>query len=423
MGLFSLRRLPLLMASKRLTERESRLTNIIERRADALLEDLRLHVALPTGGENEPALDETRERFTQRLEALGARTHQHAPDPRPDWLLSTRPATSAQAFAPPTAVCRRFRDVQPRILIAGHLDTVHDPKGRFRELSIAADGKTATGPGCVDMKGGLVIAVAALEALEEAGIDCSWSFLMNSDEETGSYFSDTALETEAKTHDFGLALEPALAGGELAIERMGSGQFALRCTGRAAHVGRAFAEGVSAVTKLGECIVQAGRMPDIQRGKILNIGPLRGGAATNAVPDEAWAWGNVRYPTDGVAQELASELDALTTPPGELPGVEVMRSFNRPAKPLTPETENLALLAREAAEDLGQRLPFAKTGGVCDGNQLQAAGLPTIDTLGVRGGGLHTPDEWIELASLVERCQLLALTISRLAEARLAPSA
>jgi glutamate carboxypeptidase len=94
--------------------------------------------------------------------------------------------------------------------------------------------------------------------------------------------------------------------------------------------------------------------------------------------------------------------------------VEVRTSFNRPAKPATPETMKLAELARAAAEDLGQTLPFGKTGGVCDGNILQDAGLPTIDTLGVRGGGLHTPQEWIELASLVERCQLLAVLIARL---------
>jgi glutamate carboxypeptidase len=81
---------------------------------------------------------------------------------------------------------------------------------------------------------------------------------------------------------------------------------------------------------------------------------------------------------------------------------------------MLPAVERLGLLARGVAEDLGQELPFAKTGGVCDGNQLQAAGLPTIDTLGVRGGGLHTPQEWIDLSSLVERCQLLAVLLARL---------
>jgi len=100
-----------------------------------------------------------------------------------------------------------------------------------------------------------------------------------------------------------------------------------------------------------------------------------------------------------------------------MPSVEVKTSFNRPAKPATPEVMKLAERARQAAEDLNQKLPFGKTGGVCDGNILQDAGLPTIDTLGVRGGGLHTAQEWIELASLVERCQLLAVLMARLASA------
>jgi glutamate carboxypeptidase len=409
------------MAVSGLSPIEQRVCERVAARADALLEDLRLHVSLPTGGNNTQALDETRELFTNRLNALGAITHNYQPDTRPEWIGSyAQHESNAPQSAPVTAVCERLRAGLPKILIAGHLDTVHDPQGSFRSLVVSSDKTTATGPGCVDMKGGLVIALAALEVLEECGVSCGWSFLMNSDEETGSYFSDTALVTEARAHDVGLALEPALSGGELAVERMGSGQFAIRCTGRSAHVGRSFADGVSAVTALGRCLVAVGAMADNSRGKITNIGPLRGGSVTNAVPDEAWAWGNVRYPTLEIMQELAAELDGLGTGADHLPGVEVFRSFNRPAKPLTPATEKVALLARECAHDLGQRLGFAKTGGVCDGNQLQAAGLPTIDTLGVRGGGLHTPEEWIELASLVERCQLLALTVARISEGRLA---
>lgn len=398
--------------ARQLSAEEQRLCGLIEQRAGFLLEDLQRHVGIPTGGGHQPGLDETRERFVARLEALGANTATIPPDPAPDWLYGRDP----DAPAPPTAVCDRRRSGGAlRILIAGHLDTVHDPAGPFRELSIRPDGKTATGPGCVDMKGGLVIAVAALEALEEAGIDTSWSFLMNSDEETGSYHSDAALAHAARDHDVGLALEPALPGGALAVERSGSGQFALRAWGRAAHVGREFTKGASAVTCLAERLVRIGAMPDPDRGLIVSVGPIRGGSATNAVPDSAWAWGNVRYPDEPGARALAAALDALATETDQTPGVEVLRSFNRPAKPLTPGTEKLARLARDAAESLGQTLPFTKTGGVCDGNQLQAVGLPTIDTLGVRGGGLHTPDEWIELESLVERCQLLALLLARIA--------
>lgn len=394
-----------------LTGIEERVVSAIEKRRSALLEDLKRHVAMPTGGFNEDAIEATRGLLTGRLEALGASHERHAAAPRPEWLLGG----DGTDYEPETSVCARTSGrSSAKVLIAGHMDTVHDPEGDFQSLSIAADGKTAIGPGCVDMKGGLVIAVAALEALEECGVDASWSFLLNGDEETGTYHSEHVIRAAAREHDFGLALEPALPGGALAIERVGSGQFTIETTGKAAHVGRAFTEGISAVNKLGECIVAVAGMPEPDRGRVLNIGPLRGGVATNAVPDSAAAWGNVRFPDQRAADEMGAMLDALQTPEGELPGVIVRRSFNRPAKPLTPEVEALALRARGVAEDLGQSLPFQKTGGVCDGNIMQDAGLATIDTVGVRGGGLHTPDEWIELDSLVERCQLLALLIARL---------
>jgi glutamate carboxypeptidase len=267
------------------------------------------------------------------------------------------------------------------------------------------------------MKGGLVIAVAALEALEEAGIAAEWTVILNSDEETGSYHSEAALRAEAARHDAGLALEPAMPKGELAVERAGSGQFMIEVEGRAAHVGRDFAAGVSAVSRLAECIRHVASLPDPSRGIIANIGPIEGGTATNVVPDRARAWGNVRFAGRESSDALESAVVSLATPPESMPRVTVRTSFNRPAKPMTPAVERLALEARRAAEDLGQRLPFGKTGGVCDGNILQDAGLPTIDTLGVRGGGLHTPQEWIEIPSLVERCQLLAVLVSRLATA------
>lgn len=395
----------------KLTQTEQRVADNIAQRGRDLLEDLRLHVGIPTGGNNQSAIEETRERFGIRLQELGANTHMIQPDPKPDWLLGGE----SGAYMPTTSVCERLNGATSgRVMIAGHLDTVHDPNGDFQTLSVAPGGLTAVGPGCVDMKGGLVIAVAALEALEECGVKANWTFTMNGDEETGTYHSESALIAQSKLHDFGLALEPALPGGELAIERMGSGQFVIQTKGKSAHVGRAFTVGRSAVVELARCILESSRFPEPERGKILNIGPLKGGVATNAVPDSAFAWGNVRFADERIADELGVMLDSLQTEPGVIPGVIVRRSFNRPAKPLTPAVEALGLRARAVAEALGQKLPFKSTGGVCDGNVMQSAGLPTIDTLGVRGGGLHTPDEWIELSSLVERCQLLAILVARL---------
>ena len=401
-----------------LTREERHACDLIQAKAGFLLEDLKNHVETPTGPGGGEGIEATRQVFVERMTKLGASETLVPGDDRPNWLRG-----AAADGVPPTAVLGRLRPDMRQVLIAGHLDTVHPADGPFRELAIAQDGTTAVGPGCVDMKGGLVIAACALESLEEAGVPASWTYMLNADEETGSYHSEAALRDQARRHDFGLALEPALPGGELAVERMGSGQFMIEALGRSSHVGRDFRGGVSAVTALARAISAVGELADPTKDDsyIMSIGPIEGGTATNAVPDHAAAWGNARYPNQDVGDKMGAALDALATKntacEGDRAAIVVRRSFNRPAKPLTPETESLALQARNVAEALGQSLPFASTGGVCDGNILQDAGLPTIDTLGVRGGGLHTPTEWIELASLVERCQLLAVLIDRLSRA------
>jgi glutamate carboxypeptidase len=265
------------------------------------------------------------------------------------------------------------------------------------------------------MKGGILIAVAALECLAEEGHDPGWTFVLNADEETGSFQSAEALRAAAAGHRVGLALEPALPDGSLVIERMGTGMFRIDAHGRAAHVGREFARGASAVYALARAITRIEGMVDLEAGRILNIGPIEGGSVVNAVPDHAAAWGNVRFRDAATQQALEKEVLALATRGDDLPSIEVHATFNRPAKPFTPPVQRLAHAIRAAAEDLGQAMPFASTGGVCDGNILQEAGLATLDTLGVRGGNLHRKDEYIEVASLVDRCQLLAVLLLRLA--------
>lgn len=411
--------------TNRLTDAEMRLCREIESRRGQLLDDLRLHVALATGPGETGELDETRERLSARCMALGAELELVPGQPRPWWIggpqaMRAKLAGASQGVIPPTAVLRRLGgkgEPGRGVLIAGHLDTVHDRAGAFRGLSVAPDGKTATGPGCVDMKGGLVIALAALEALEAVGCVVPWTVILNSDEETGSFHSDAALRREAASGRYcaGLALEPAMAGGELAIARGGSGQFMLEAHGKAAHVGRDFAAGISATDALARGIVAAHQASDPGRGLCVNISPLWCDQPTNQVADHAAAWGNVRYPDAQGEGELKGALAGIARGgAGELPRVEVHTAFSRPAKPQTPGVEALALRARGVAEDLGQRLGFARTAGVCDGNNLQSAGLPTIDTLGVRGGGLHTAQEWVEVGSLVERCQLLGVLVGRL---------
>jgi glutamate carboxypeptidase len=270
------------------------------------------------------------------------------------------------------------------------------------------------------MKGGLVIAMAALEAMAEVGCLPRVSVVLNSDEETGSYHSAKAIVDEAArvaaAGGIGLALEPAASDGGLVVERAGSAQFIIEAFGRAAHVGRDFTSGVSAVNALAHAIVRVAAMPRPAEGVVLNIGPIRGGKTTNSVAEYACAWGNARFPSSFAWTEIESRLKELEREPGVIgSSIKVRTSLARPAKPLTPETQKLAELARSVSQELGMALPFGKTGGVCDGNLMQAAGLPTIDTVGVKGGGLHTTEEWIDLTSFVARCQMLAVVMMRVA--------
>lgn len=403
-----------------LTAIEQRIIDEISRRRDTLLRDLTDHVGIPTGLNFSEGLDRYRAKITQRLAALGARRTEFPGDPRPVWLTTPGQAAVAGAVPPTVVMDRRGSPALPNVLLAGHLDTVHDPASAFRELTLEPDGLIARGPGAADMKGGILIAVTALEVLHAAGIDLNWSFLLNSDEETGSFHSANVIRRTAREHDVGIALEPALPDGSLVVERMGTGQFKIEVYGRAAHVGRDFERGVSAVNTLARFIVDAATLARPAEGMILNIGPLEGGTVTNAVPDYAAAWGNVRYAGPAEQQRLLQELESLAARanrgPEGLPRVELFRDFNRAAKPKTPGVMRLAEAAKAAAGDLDQPMNFASTGGVCDGNIMQEAGLPTIDTLGVRGGNLHRPDEFIEVRSLVERCQLLALLLMRLTQ-------
>ncbi|MEY3141742.1 MAG: hypothetical protein RLY21_235 [Planctomycetota bacterium] len=374
-------------------------------------------VAIPTGTGHEAGLARLRSIFRARLAALGADLSELAGDPRPAWIV--QPGQSADA-PPPPALRAAARGGHGRpVLITGHLDTVHDPFGAFQTLAREANGR-AVGPGAIDMKGGLVIMIHALEVLAEAGVAPAWTVLLNSDEETGSLHSQRVIRAEARAcaalGGLGLAMEPSLPDGSLVLERLGSATFRIECEGRAAHAGRDFAQGVSAVNALAGKILDAAKLVDLDAGTVVNIGPLEGAKATNIVADRARAWGNTRF-RDATREESAKQgLFALATAPdAPLPRTRVDYEPNRPAKPEIPAVRALAEEVRAIGEALGEKVGFGKSGGVSDGNLMQAEGLPTLDTMGPRGGNLHRTDEYIELPSMSPRAATLAIMLARAA--------
>ncbi len=308
-------------------------------------------------------------------------------------------------------VAKRGADDHRRMLLCVHLDTVHAhwPGATWTEA-----GSRVVGPGVADMKGGVLVVLLALRALRTAGVDdLSWTVVATTDEETGSWASRDALAALAPGHAAAFIPEPATPDGSVVVQRPGSARVGIDVFGRAAHAGRDAANGISAVTALCEAVAAAARLADPPR-RIVNMARLVGGEATNIVPDRASAEGNIRWQSEADGQALMASLRALGRgAPDDLPHVVVDIRVNRPVKERSQAVEALVRCMGDAAGVLGLQVGAGFTGGVSDGNIVQAAGVPTIDGMGVRGGNLHRSDEFAELGSLGERAALLALTMLR----------
>lgn len=308
-------------------------------------------------------------------------------------------------------------DAPRRVLLCIHMDTIHAADRELAPPTIDQD--KLYGPGVADAKGGLVVMLAALQALEQsdAAENIGWEVLINPDEELGSPGSAGLLKEAAGRNDVGLVFEPTMPDGSLVSARGGSGNFTLVIRGRAAHVGREYEAGRSAVAALAELIGQLEALNEEVEGVTVNVGRVDGGIAPNVVPDLATAKLNVRYQELGQEQAIEGRLQQMVDRVNQRDGLkaELHGGITAPVKPLDEPMRTLLDHVTNCGRDLGMELNYRETRGVCDGNRLAAAGLPTLDTLGVRGGGMHTPNEYMIIDSLTERARLTALLLLRLA--------
>jgi glutamate carboxypeptidase len=312
----------------------------------------------------------------------------------------------------------RVRPEAPvQLLLTGHMDTVYGADHPFQRLEWLG-AKVLRGPGVADMKGGLAVMLAALRALEASPFADSLGYevVINSDEEVGSPGSAPLLAEAARGKNAALTYEPsALPDGTLAGARPGSGNFSLVVTGRSAHAGRNPEEGRNALVAAADLAVRL----DAAKRAGLSVNPSRidGGSPNNVVPDHAILRINMR-PASAADQAAAQHsIEEAIASIAEARGVRINMhgGWGRPPKPVTPEAERLFGLVAAAGADLGQTIGRRDTGGVCDGNNIAACGVPVVDTMGVRGGAIHSPDEYLIVESLVERAQLSALVLTRLA--------
>jgi len=308
-----------------------------------------------------------------------------------------------------------------QIALTGHYDTVFPADHAFQR-AVRRDDGVLHGPGVADMKGGLGLMLAALEAFEALpeAPRLGYTVLLSPDEEIGSPASAPLLAALGARAHAGMTYEPALPDGALVSARKGSGNFSVIVRGKAAHVGRAFADGRSAVVAAADFALRLHALNGQADGVTVNIGAIDGGGPTNIVPDTAVVRFNVRAP-DAEAQAWAQRgIDEALAALARSEGVSASLhgGFARPPKPLSPALQAMVGFVRDAGASLGLDLEFRATGGVCEGNNLTAAGCPTIDTLGPCGGALHSDEEFALADSFAERAQLSLLLLHGFASGR-----
>jgi len=305
-----------------------------------------------------------------------------------------------------------------QLLFTGHMDTVFGTDHAFQETRWLEDG-VLNGPGVADMKGGIAVMLAALKAVEasSAADRVGYEVVINSDEEVGSPASATLLAQTARGKRAALTYEPAaLPDGTLAGARPGSGNFTMVVRGRSAHAGRNPEDGRNALLAAADLALRLERLK--RDGLSVNPSRIEGGSPSNVVPDLAILRVNLRPRTPQIEAEAKREIDEVVAAVASQHDltVEAHGGFGRPPKPLTSEAEALFELVKRAGADLGQSIAWQSTGGVCDGNNIAACGVPVVDTMGVRGGKIHSAEEFLIADSLKERASLSALTILRLAQ-------
>lgn len=299
------------------------------------------------------------------------------------------------------------------ILLLGHLDTVH-PVGTLTQLPFKREGSICYGPGLMDMKGGNYVFLDALRKLLAAGVETPLpvTVLFTPDEEIGTPSTRELIETEAKRHKYILVPEPARPDGGAVIGRYAIARFNLQTRGKPSHAGWALAEGRSAIAEMAKSVaVIEGMTTD---DCTFSLGVFHAGQWVNCVSSFCDAEVLSMAKTQELLDEGVARMMALNSDTGDVI-MEVKRGVTRPVwEPNQPGTMAMLKLAQEIAGEIGFEMSGASAGGGSDGNFTGFLGLPTLDSIGVRGKGLHTLTEHIEIDSLVERAKLAAALYCRL---------
>ena len=374
-----------------------------------------------SGSRNVTGLNYLSAELAREFDVLGGETTRITLPP--DCIIDSQGRRIETSIADAISI-RKRPDAKINVFLCIHMDTVYGPDHPFQAAK-QIDTQTLNGPGVADAKGGLCVMLIALQALErsEFAQHIGWEVLINPDEEIGSPGSASLLKQAATRNQIGLLFEPALPDGALVGERKGSGNFDAIIRGRSAHAGRDFHRGRNAMHAAAAFVVALDELNRSTPGVTVNVGRIDGGGPTNVVPDLAIVRFNCRVPNPQLQARLEAELNRIAQQIDQFDGisVELIGGFRSPPKMLDALTLKLFEQVADCGRDLGLSLTWRPSGGASDGNKLAAAGLPVIDTLGPRGGNLHSPEEFLLLDSLAERAKLSALLLMKLGSGEIQP--
>ena len=370
-----------------------------ESKREEIVQSLRQLVELESPSDNKSAVDRLGAMLAGRFEKLGGHSMFHRVPNFGDHLQVD--------FA-------GKRGGKP-VLLLGHLDTVY-PLGTLSSMPCKVGGGRITGPGAFDMKVGIAMMLAAIEALRgwyEDTLPRPVTVLLVSDEEIGSDTSRHITESVAKRCQAVLVLEPAYGPkGAVKTARKGIGEYTLEVTGKAAHSGLDFEKGESAIVELARQILEVAKLTDLKRGVTFNVGTVQGGTRTNVIPAQASAVLDVRIVRMKDGAEIDRKLRRLR-PFNRKCKIKITGGINRPPMERAATAEPYKQ-ASQIAKRLGWKLEEAAVGGGSDGNFTAGLGIPTLDGLGGVGEGAHAPNESVVISELPRRTALLAALIEAL---------
>ena len=369
------------------------------RKQKKILEFTRQLVLAESPSDDKRAVDACMALVVGRAKTLGGRVKRHKQKEFGD-VVEMRFGSNSRAGA------------AGRVLLLGHLDTVW-PKGKLREMPCRVGEGRLWGPGTLDMKAGVAIALTAIEMLAETdSLNREIVLLLNSDEEVGSPVSRPITERLARECEAVFVMEPA-QGKAYKTARKGTGNWRIDIKGVAAHAGVDFEKGASAIREMSRVVERISGWTEPKRGLTVSVGMAGGGTKTNVVPAEAWAEVDVRIARAADGPRVERKFKGLQ-PKDKRCSLTVTGGINRPPMQRTRGTVNLFQKARSLAAEIGIELDEAATGGASDGNFTSALGVPTLDGMGAVGEGAHARHESVLIEHLAPRTALLAGMVAEL---------